>query len=87
MCEVSVRSQPDVLKKEHVSIVRRNELRFPGTVPCEADLQMAPWALLRGASFSWGDQTEMSDTDCSALVPKCTSDILFTGVKQKELIR
>lgn len=23
----------------------------------------------------------------SALVPKCTSDILFTGVKQKELIR
>ena len=24
---------------------------------------------------------------CSALVPKCTSDILFTGVKQKELIR
>lgn len=29
----------------------------------------------------------MSDTDCSALVPKCMSEILFTGVKQKELIR
>lgn len=24
---------------------------------------------------------------CSALVPKCMSEILFTGVKQKELIR
>ena len=28
VCEASVRSQPDVLKKEHVSFVRRNELRF-----------------------------------------------------------
>lgn len=68
VCEASVRSQPDVLKKEHVSFVRRNELRCPGTAPCEADMQMVPWVLPRGASFSWGDQTEMSDTDWTALL-------------------